>query len=161
MNTGKMTRLRNSILLLVCAFTFVAASFVVVSAQGTVVVEKEFPGQGETVRIHVNGESGAPVAGATVEVTYRPGSSVERIEPVGISVEYGGLEWTPAEAGIATINATWQTADGTEATGSATVSIRYTSPPITGILIMVIAGLLLVVGSIVRMFNVIRTPQAP
>lgn len=161
MNTGKMTKLRDSILLLVCAFAFLAVSFVGVSAQGTVVVEKKFPGQGESVRIHVNGESGTPVAGATVEVTYRPGSSVERIESVGVSAVDGGLEWTPAEAGLATINATWKAADGADATGTATVSVRYTSPPITGIFIMVVAGILLVVGSIIRMFNLIRTPRAP
>ena len=131
-----------------------------VSAQGSIVVAEEFPVKDARVRILVSND-GIPVGGASVEVTYRPGSSVPRVEPIGVSGQDGGLNWVPSEAGIATITATWTGADQSETAATVPVSVRYDSPPLGGIVIMIVAGLLLVVGSVIRMFNVIRTPQAP
>jgi hypothetical protein len=131
------------------------------AAQGSVVVEERFPTQEERVRLFVVDQAGKPVAGASIEVTYRPESSVRRIETIGKSGQSGSIDWVPTEAGIATLKAAWTGPDRSEMIATADVSVRFRSPPIGGILIMIIAGIVLVVGSVIRMYNVIRTPQAP
>ncbi len=130
-------------------------------AQGSIVVGDEFPVKDESVRIHVTDDAGNPVQGASVEVTYRPGSSVEKIDSIGTSAADGALRWTPVEAGIAMITATWSVPGEAPQTSSTSVSVRFRSPPIGGIVIMVAAGILLVIGSAVRVFNLLRTPHAP
>jgi hypothetical protein len=125
-----------------------------------VVLESRYPVKGEAVGIRITDTNGAPVTGATLEVTYRPGSAVQRTEEIGSSSS-GALQWTPSEAGIATITATWMDANQTEVTSATNVSIKFSAPPVNGIIIMVVAGLLLVVGSIIRVTNLIRSPQSP
>jgi len=131
------------------------------AAQGSIIVKKKFPTQDEEVRLVVMDSSGRPVAGARVEVTYRPGSSVRSVEAIGRSGQDGGIAWVPTEAGIATLTAVWTDSDRSEVVAIADVSVRFRSPPIAGILVMIIAGLVLVVGSVIRMVNVVRTRQAP
>ncbi len=130
-------------------------------AQGSVIVKKKFPTKGEEVRLIVMDPSGQPVAGARIEVTYRPGSSVSSVEAIGRSGQDGGIDWVPTEAGIATLTAVWTGFDRAEMVATVDVSVRFRSPPIAGILIMIIAGLVLVVGSVIRMVNVVRAHQAP
>ncbi|MCZ6766845.1 MAG: hypothetical protein O7D32_07925 [bacterium] len=136
----------------------VACSFCHV-AMADVILDKRYPVQDEQTRIHVTDSSGAPVTGADVMVTYRPGSSVSREDSVGQSGMDGALAWTPQQAGIATITATWQEENETDITSSATVSVKFASPPFGGILIMTVAGLLLIVGSVVRITKLIRSPE--
>jgi hypothetical protein len=131
------------------------------AAQATVIVEEGFPVREEQIRIHIANDDGSPVAGATVEVTYRPGSSVEQLEQIGTSAEDGAIYWVPAEAGIATINATWAGPDQSQITASTSVSVRFRSAPLGGIVIMIAAGVVLVIGSVFRIFNLLRAPQAP
>jgi len=123
-----------------------------------VILERHYPVQDEETRIRVTDATGTPVNGAEVMVTYRPGSSVSREDAVGQSGSDGGIEWTPQQAGIATITATWHEADDVDVSSSATVSVKFASPPVGGLLIMIIAGLLLVVGSAVRITKLLRMP---
>jgi hypothetical protein len=132
-----------------------------VMARGTVVVENQFPVKNEFVRIHITGDDGYPVEGANVEVTYRPGSRVQQTDHIGASAADGTIRWAPAEAGIATITATWTGPGQTERKSATSVSIKFRSPPLDGILIMIVAGVLLVVGTVIRIFALLRTPQAP
>ena len=95
-----------------------------------------------------------PVSGAKVAVTYRPGSSVELTEEVGTTGPGGRLVWTPTTAGIALISATW---DGGET--STNISVKFASVPAGGLIIMILAGLLLVGGSAVRIIRVMKSPD--
>jgi hypothetical protein len=131
------------------------------AAQGSVVVKKKFPTKDEEVRLIVMDPSGQPVAGARIEATYRPGSSVRRVEAIGRSGQDGSIDWVPTEAGIAMLRAYWTGADRSAMVAAVDVSVRFRSPPIAGILIMIIAGLVLVVGSVIRMYDVVRSHQAP
>jgi hypothetical protein len=83
------------------------------------------------------------------------------VETIGRSGPDGRIDWVPAEAGIATLEAAWTGPDGSERIARADVSVRFRSPPVAGILIMIVAGLVLVVGSVIRMYNVIRSHEAP
>lgn len=132
---------------------------VVDSSRADIALEDKFPVQDEQTQIRVVDENGSPVEGANVEVTYRPGSSVTRTDPVGQSGSDGEIAWVPQQAGIATITATWLDAEQEEVTSSATVSVKFRAPPVDGIVIMIVAGLLLIVGSIVRITKLLRTPQ--
>jgi hypothetical protein len=155
MNTRKNSRW---VLVLAAALLWCAGE---AAAQGSVVVGERFPTKGETIRLFVVDQAGEPVAGARVEVTYRPGSSVWRVETIGKSGQDGGIDWVPTEAGIATLKAAWMGPDRSEMVATIDVSVRFRSAPIGGILVMIIAGIVLVVGSVIRMYNVIRSHQAP
>ncbi len=128
-------------------------------ATGSVVLDKKFPTHQEQVRIQVVNDDGNPVAGADVSVTYRPGSRVSATDEIGETIEDGTLEWTPVDPGIATLTATWTEPGQTERSSSTTVSVRFRDLPIDGIFIMVVAGLLLIVGSAIRVYKLLRAPD--
>ncbi len=128
-------------------------------AQGAVVTDIPFPTENEPVQVKVTDSSGEPVAGAQIVVTYRPGSRVSREEAVGQSNAVGSIDWTPSDAGLATITATWPGTDDTRATATTTVSVRFQGAPLDGILIMIVAGLVLAVGSVVRIYRLLRAPE--
>lgn len=128
-------------------------------AQEAVATDIPFPTQNEPVRVNVTDASGSPVAGAQVVVTYRPGSRVSREETVGQSNASGALDWTPSDAGLATITATWSGSGDTPTSATTTVSVRFQGAPLDGILIMIAAGLVLAVGSFVRIYKLLRAPE--
>ena len=125
----------------------------------TIVPDKTFPTQNEQVRLGVSDSDGNPVGGASVTVTYRPGSSVEKTDALGESDAAGAVMWTPSDAGIATVTATWSGPEQSDLSESTTVSVRFQRAPWDGIIIMIIAGLVLAVGSIVRIFRLLRSPE--
>jgi hypothetical protein len=129
------------------------------SSTATIVPENAFPIQNETIRLTLTDDDGNAVEGATVIVTYRPGSSVEMTEPLGITDSEGTVTWTPSSAGLATVTATWQDMEQAEQTESKTVPVRYQRAPWSGIVIMIIAGLVLAVGSVIRVFRLLRSEE--
>lgn len=129
------------------------------AATGEIILDRAFPTHKEQVRIRVTDDAGDPVSGAVVSVTYRPGSSVSATDEIGRSSDGGMLQWTPMDAGLATITATWARPGQDEVSSSTTVSVRFQSPPVGGILIMVAAGLVLIVGSVIRVYRLLRTPD--
>ena len=142
---------RNSgVLSVVLAVTVV--SLMVGAASADVVLREKYPTEGENTELFIQADDGTPVSGAAVSVIYRPGSSVEATEAVGTTGPSGRLAWTPQTAGIVSVNATW---DG--GSTSANVSVKFGGAPAGGLIIMVLAGLLLVGGSIVRIMRVLRT----
>lgn len=151
---------RNKTVLL-CVTMFLAGAVAAGNAQaeGNIILEKTFPTQQEQVRIQVMDDSGLPVTGANVSVTYRPGSSVSETSPIGRSAAGGTLHWTPTAAGIATITATWLGLGQDEVSRSTTVSVRFRTAPIDGIFIMIVAGLVLIVGSVIRVYKLLRAPD--
>jgi len=122
-------------------------------------VDKSFPTHLEQVIVQGLDDAGKPVVDAQMSVTYRPGSRVSQTDLIGMTSADGELEWTPAAAGIATLTATWKGPDQVEQTASANVSVRFRELPVDGILIMLVAGFILIVGSVIRMIRVIKSPD--
>jgi hypothetical protein len=125
----------------------------------SIVADKTFPIRNEQTRLVVSDAHGTPVRGASVTVTYRPGSSVEKSYTLGESDAAGAVMWTPSDAGIATVTGTWPGPDQSQLSVSTTVSVRFHRAPWDGIIIMVIAGLVLAVGSVIRIFKLLRSSE--
>lgn len=126
-------------------------------AAADIVLRERFPFEGHETQLIIQNADGVPVPGATVTVTYRPGSSVEKSDEVGTAGEGGALSWTPATAGIATLSASWTADDGTESSISTNVSVRFASVPFAGVIIMIFAGVLLVGGSFWRIRRILTS----
>jgi len=136
--------------LLFVAVTSIAATAVL--ADATIVLREQHPVEGEAVEVFLQDTAGTGIPGADVIVTYRPGSSVEKTEPVGVTNDSGRIMWTPSTAGIVAVKANWE-----EQSASINVSVRFRSAPWLGVVIMILAGLLLVGGSAVRIGRVLRS----
>ena len=118
-----------------------------------ITVDEEFPTRGETVTVTVLGADETPLANREVVVTYRPNSetlSTETLKPTNAS---GQTPWTPKDAGIVTLAA------GDEA--SHNVAVRFGSFPGSGLLIMILAGLLLFGGAGWGFAMLLRPDQQP
>jgi len=133
-------------------FVVVVVSLLAGAASADVVLREKYPTEGENTELFIQADDGTPVSGAAVTVTYRPGSSVEATETVGTTGPSGRLAWMPQTAGIASVNAVWDGGDT-----SANVSVKFGGAPAGGLLIMVLAGLLLVGGSVLRITRLLRT----
>ncbi len=129
------------------------------SIHADIVLDTAFPTVKQSTRIHVTDDKDASVGGAEVTVTYRPGSAVERSSVVGTTSEAGTFAWTPSEAGIATIAATWIGNDDTQHTTSVNTSVKFDPTPVSGIIIMVIAGIVLIGGGLERVVSLLRRPE--
>ena len=131
------------LVLLACGYEYAAS-------QGTIFLPIQFPVQNEKTRILVQTQAGNPLVGVKVKALYRPGSRVEADSEVGITDSGGGVNWIPQEAGIVTISAEFPGEDGNNILLETNVSVKFASTPLSGILIMLFAGILLIGGSIVR-----------
>jgi hypothetical protein len=126
-------------------------------ADSSIVLRNLYPVEGERTELYIQDDEGNSVPGAEITATYRPGSSVENTSIVGSTGKSGRITWIPATAGIVTLSASWESATGDTVTTSANVSVRFSSTPAGGLIIMVLAGLLLVGGSVVRILRVVRS----
>ena len=92
---------------------------------------------------------GAPVD--TLFVTYRPNSGIamEEAVPVGGA---NSVTWTPSRAGVVSL----ATPDG----ASTNVSVRFDRTPASGVLILVLAGLILFGGAAFSMRALLSGPEA-
>ena len=129
------------------------------SLHADIVLDTAFPTVKQSARIHVTDDADASVPGAEVTVTYRPGSAVERSSVVGTTSAAGTFAWTPSEAGIVTITATWIGDDDTEHTTSVNTSVKFDPTPVSGIIIMIVAGIVLIGGGIERVISLLRKPE--
>lgn len=102
--------------------------------QSVVSVEPAIPSVGEPVRVTFS----EPVDGVTV--TYRPGAISAVTESFGPSGAV--FEFTPDRAGVVSVAAG-------EATQS--LSVRFQSAPLSGLLVMIAAGLILFGGAAISM----------
>ena len=105
-----------------------------VHAQDVLSVEPELPSVGEPVRITFS----EPVE--TVDVTYRPGA----ISAVTESFTPGGavFEFTPDRAGVVSV---------VSGDAAQSLSVRFRSAPLSGLVVMVLAGLILFGGAAIAM----------
>lgn len=74
----------------------------------------------------------------TVFVTYRPNSAVARRDTIRIG-EAASMRWTPSRAGVVAISLP----DGTRQN----VSVRFTKTPLSGLVVLLVAGLILFGGA--------------
>ncbi len=150
-----MSRLSRIILSVTPLLVLMTSGDRAAESQPMVVLRTAFPVQKEKTEIHVLDASGNPVGGATIEATYRPGSRVSVVSPVGITDSSGGADWIPQHAGVVRIDARWRDDDGSEILATMNASVRFASTPIGGIIIMIFAGVLLIGGSIVHFARLI------
>lgn len=83
---------------------------------------------------------GAPVD--TLFVTYRPNSVLAQRDTIRIG-GFDSVKWTPKRAGVVQI--------ALPGGASQNVSVRFTAPPMSGIAILIVAGLILFGGAILSM----------
>ena len=83
---------------------------------------------------------GAPVD--TLFVTYRPNSVVAQRDTIRIG-GFDSVKWTPRKAGVVQISLPGGV--------SQNVSVRFTEPPMSGLMILIAAGLILFGGAILSM----------
>ena len=81
-----------------------------------------------------------PDPGDTLTVTYRPNSSIAAVDHLAPAAGSTSLTWTPHEAGVVQL----ATSNG----ASQSVSVRFSTPPISGILVLTLAGLILFGGAV-------------
>ncbi len=113
-------------LLLLC-LTVLAAS---ASAQDVVSVEPEAPTRGEPVTVTFS----APAD--TVAVTYRPGAVTAHTET--FTPGTATFEFTPERAGVVSV---------TGGGAAQSLSVRFQGAPVSGIVVMILAGLILFGGA--------------
>lgn len=109
-----------------------------------IVVAPPFPTEGKEASISVFGEGGSALSKIQVEAVYRPGSKVSRTEMVGTTRDDGRLLWTPDGAGIVTLRTV---GDGAPAL-STNLSVRFQGVPLSGLIILLGAGIILYGGVI-------------
>ena len=81
-----------------------------------------------------------PAPSDTLTVTYRPNSSIDAVEHVAPAAGSASLTWTPREAGVVQLTSSGGPAQN--------VSVRFSTPPISGILVLTLAGLILFGGAV-------------
>lgn len=108
----------------------VAAAMCALPAAAQITPSTETPVVGQPLTLTFD----APVD--TLTVTYRPGGVTESAETIPV----GGTaaEWTPREAGVVQVAA---------GDASQSLSVRYASAPVSGLLVMALAGLVLFGGA--------------
>jgi hypothetical protein len=106
---------------------------------------------------------GTPADGDTVTAVYRPSSEVSRTERIGVVGIDGRLSWTPLEAGVVTLSAVPPAGAGDgAAVQTRNLSVPFAKTPLSGLVILVFAGLILY-GGVVRGFMKLNEipPQLP
>lgn len=124
----------------------------------TIEIAETYPLMGSQVEISVL-EDGDPLPGTSLSAEYRPNSRTAVIESVGVTDESGVIDWTPSDAGLVRINALSDDSEVPIATIA--VSVRYVGFPLSGILTMVIAGIILFGGAGLGMSILMREEKIP
>jgi hypothetical protein len=129
------------------------------AATGRIDTADQYPVVNSSTLIHVRDQYGRPIVGAAIRITYRPESQVEKTVAAGATNEAGIVRWTPDDVGVVLITAAWMEEDSTEGTASRNISVKFASLPASGIVIMILAGLLLLGGSVIRFARLLREPD--
>ena len=121
------------------------------SASLTVELYDEFPTRDTVTVVTVRDAAEMPVRGAVVSVKYYPGSKIERVDTVGVTDPSGYLLWRPKYAGVVSVSARKDSESV-----SINRSVKFDSIPGSGILVLMIAGIVLMGGagwSILRLYE--------
>lgn len=118
-----------------CLLLLLALVALPAAAQNVVSVVPAAPVRGEPIVVTFD----APAD--TVTITYRPGAVTARVETLtGVGETF---EFTPARAGVVAVAA----AGGTPRS----LSVRFVSSPLSGIAVMILAGLILFGGAAIAL----------
>jgi hypothetical protein len=110
------------------------------AAKPALKVDPSYPTVGQPATVTLTGVAEAQ-KGLTIKVTYRPASQTAKTDDVGEPDARGAVKWTPRSPGVTRIAAV--VTGKKKPVATVTVSTRFASAPITGILVMLIAGLVL------------------
>jgi hypothetical protein len=118
-------------------------SFAVPALAGpTLILEEEFPTKGQAVDVTLSGVDDPTQI--SLKVIYRPNSATERKVFVGTFSESGTLAWKPQSPGITTLEAQDQAG---KKVASKNVASKFPSTPVSGVVVMLLAGMLLFGGA--------------
>ncbi len=128
-------------------------------------LKDRFPVVGADQEVRLEGEAVPP--GVELKVIYRPKSQTKVEAVVGPFGEGGRILWRPAAPGLTRLIAKLpdrMQPDGKTVVGETlatkNVATCYTSPPILGIVVMVLAGILLFGGAAVSLVMALKkTPE--
>jgi hypothetical protein len=113
-----------------------------VAGAAELVVDNPSPVRGQQTFVRLTGVDDA--IGWQANVTYRPNSQTSQTKPLGAFGADAKLVWLPTDSCIAQIKAT--SPDG-KTSVSTNAAVRFPSPPISGIVILLVAGLILFGGA--------------
>jgi hypothetical protein len=139
-----------------CSLLVVCFAIVPVTAWAGIDLSQAHPEANQVVTLTLTRADGTPGEGVEVKASYGPGSVLLYEDSVGITNAEGTVAWTPNEAGLVTLAAEIPGSDGPESV-STTVSVTFGGPPVLGVLVMIIAGLILY-GGIIRGFRSLSKP---
>jgi hypothetical protein len=131
--------------------------------------ERPYPLLGEPIRVAVRDAGDHPVAGAVVEVVSRPNSSTSHTAALPPTDAAGVTRWTPAYAGIVALTARAGALHSDGEPGgeagaeiaTARVAVRYGGFPPSGLLVMLVAGVLLFGGAALGFVKLLGGPGPP
>lgn len=146
----------------VLAIGLLAAGVLAASASGQegpaeLTAETPYPLRGEPVEIRLTTADGRPIPGVTVSALYRPNSETAHTERIGVTGPDGSLSWTPADAGVVTLQAAGE--EGAAPLAQAQVAVRFGGFPPVGLAVMIFAALLLFGGAALGFWLLLRAPS--
>ncbi len=118
-------------------------------------LDADFPEVGKDQTVALSGADGSEHL--SLWVVYSPNSETQAEEEIG---PFPGAEitWNPTRPGIATLSA--RDDDG-NTVASLNVAILFSSTPVSGVLVMFLAGVLLFGGAGLTLRSVLRTEAPP
>jgi hypothetical protein len=129
---------------LVCAVSAAAAPAPELKITGDVVHQQTM-----TLRLE---QAALPAAGVAITASYRQNAhkKLQHVQQIGTTAADGTLRWEPAEPGVVVL--AWEG-------GSRNVSVLHHGVPVAGVLVALIAGLLLLGGSVFFVLQMLRRQE--
>lgn len=130
------------------ALLIVVALAVTAHAQSTLTLSGDQLVEGRETILSVVDATGNPVAGIQVDALYRENAhpSIRHTQNVGKTEPDGTRTWVPDQAGVVVLR--WTLPGAQEPAGKLEVAVRHDGIPGAGIAVAVIAGFLLLGGSL-------------
>lgn len=115
--------------------------------------------EGRETILSVAGASGIPLAGVRIEATYRENAhpSICHTQNVGKTEPDGTRTWVPEQAGVVVLR--WTLPGTTAPVDKLEVAVRHDGIPGAGIAVAVIAGFLLLGGSLRFLLQMLSTDE--
>jgi hypothetical protein len=111
------------------------------------------PVEGRELILHLR-DGGGPAGGVAVKVSYRQNAhrSLAHEQEIGTTGEDGTVRWTPMEAGVVVLS--WEG-------GSENVSVIRSATPLTGVIVAIFAGILLLGGTGLSFYRMLTEGDVP